>query len=145
VLTGGGASRFSGTFAGQALSGKYSAADVAVTKKLCPKASATNYGMGATFTGTYDGSKYVLHACVSNVRVKNGKTDSFKIVGEVGSTAVSGQATVLLDCAAGICYGPNTSTAGDFLGKYGAQGITGTATIRPQGYGYVITATMTIG
>jgi hypothetical protein len=63
VMTGGGASTFSGTFAGHSLSGRWSPPDLAATRRMCPKAEPGALGMGGTFTGTFDGMSFVFHAC----------------------------------------------------------------------------------
>jgi hypothetical protein len=140
VLTGGGESKFSGDFAGNPVSGRYSPPAIAVTKSLCPTDTPDGVmGMGATFTGDYGGADYVIHACGTETR----DDITFKMSGEMGSTPLSGQATFPVP--------PGTHwplKSAKFTGRIGSEDITGKATVEPdQGDGdvYVLKATMTLG
>jgi hypothetical protein len=140
VLTGGGESKFSGNFAGNPVTGRYSPPAIAVTKSLCPTDTPGGVmGMGATFSGTYGGGNYVIHACGSQTR----DDITFKMIGEIGSTPVSGRATFPVP--------PGTHwplKSAKFTGRIGSETIIGNATLQSeQGNGdeYMLKATMTIG
>lgn len=111
---------FNGSIAGRPLTGKTSAADIAVTKRLCPAAQPGELGMGATVTGTFDGQHYVLYGCDTTVTGFD-----FKLSGHVGSSPVSGSTNVKLN--------NNGTGSAPFSGAIGGQRLSGSATITSSG------------
>jgi hypothetical protein len=122
----GGKTSFSGMFAGRPLQGKFERSDPAITKRLCPNnASIQNIGTNFTYGGKFGATAYSFSGCIQGSA--NPAKISFRMVGKVGSVAMSGSTTSYLIKGSKLTL--------PFKGKVGSQIVTGSATLSASGNG----------
>jgi hypothetical protein len=152
-----GTPKFSGSIAGEALNGVYSAGSPTLPAKLCPGMPVTGPDAAVfTYSGSYGGTAYSFSGCLdtsTKTKVKNPNTvppdavltvGTLRITGHVGAEAVVGSAN--WNVATGSDPAKVAPTFSfPFSGTVGTESLHGTATLQEApGGGIVLTANLAV-